>query len=251
MLSTPVAFAGAACLGASGAEVNVTVNGGSPAPMEESAPNLKTSAPGVVDFTPTPPPSSLDPDDLRGFTMPIAGACFPSNDASMPNSAGAYGDGVSEGVDFYFGDSCVVIERGTEFVAAYGGVVARADHEYVDLLLEQVNELATQVEADGSADEATLDQYRGRQIWVDHGNGVVTRYCHLNAISADLAPGVRVEQGQRLGGVGESGTPESVTAPGTELHLHWEVRVEDSFLGEGLDPESVRALYARLMEAVE
>src|SRR3546814_2604799 len=98
-LSTPVALAGAACLGASGDGVNVTVNGGSPAPSEEPAPNLKAdSAPGVVDFTPTPPPSSLDPDDLRGFTMPIAGACFPSNDALMPNAAREFRNGVSEGV---------------------------------------------------------------------------------------------------------------------------------------------------------
>src|SRR3546814_12641933 len=88
MLSTPVALAGAACLGASGDEVNVTVNGGSPAPSEEPAPNLKAdSAPGVVDFTPTPPPSSLDPDHLRGFPIPLPGPCFPPTAALRPNPA--------------------------------------------------------------------------------------------------------------------------------------------------------------------
>ncbi|MEX2372615.1 MAG: hypothetical protein WD800_02315, partial [Dehalococcoidia bacterium] len=50
-------------------------------------------------------------------------------------------------------------------------------------------------------------------------------------------------------GVGESGTPESVTAPGTELHLHWEVRLDETFLGADAPPEDVRALYARLFES--
>ena len=54
-----------------------------------------------------------------------------------------------------------------------------------------------------------------------------------------------------IGAVGESGTPESVIAPGTEMHLHAEVRVEDSFLGAGLDIVEVRALYARLFGSEE
>ena len=250
MFSTPVALAGAACLGPSNAEVNVTIDGGTPAPTTPPT-TAKASIPAAVDFTPTPPPSTLDPDDLHGFTMPIEGACYPSQDTLMPNSAREYRNGVSEGVDFYFGDSCVVIERGTEVLAAYPGVVARADHTYRDLLLSDVEEIAAAIEAKGGADEETLDKLRGRQVWIDHGNGVVTRYCHLNSISAEVAPGLQVQQGQLLGGIGESGTPESVTAPGTQLHLHWEVRLGDSFLGAGLEPGDVRDLYARLVQPVE
>ena len=253
MLSVPIGLAGTACLGASDREVNVTTNGGTPAPSETPAPLgvVDGATPAAIDFTPTPPPSTLDPDDLHGFVMPIEGACFPSQDSLMPNSARDYRNGVSEGVDFYFGDSCVVIERGTEVVAAYDGVVMRADHNYQELLLSQIAELEAQIEEDGTATEETLDRYRGRQVWIEHGNGVVTRYCHLNSISAEIAPGLRVAQGQLLGGVGESGTPESVTAPGTQLHLHWEVRIDDSFLGQGLDPDTVRSMYARLVEPAD
>ncbi len=250
ILSAPIGIAGTACLGASGREVSVTVNGGTPAPTETPAPLgvVDGATPAAIDFTPTPPPSTLDPDDLHGFVMPIEGSCFPSQDSLMPNSPRDYRNGVSEGVDFYFGDSCVVIERGTRVVAAYEGVVTRADHDYQDLLLAEIGELEAQVAEDGTASEETLDRYRGRQIWIEHGNGIVTRYCHLNSISAEIAPGLRVAQGQLLGGVGESGTPESVTAPGTQLHLHWEVRTGESFLGAGLDPDTVRSLYARLVE---
>lgn len=253
ILSAPVAVAGAACLGASGRETVVTVNGGSPAPAETIAvaTDAKTGAPNVVQFTPTPPPSQLDPEDLHGFVLPIDGACLPSQDTLMPNSARDYRNGVSEGVDFYFGDSCVVIERGTPVIAAYDGVVLRADHQFQELLLEQFAALEAQIEKDGAADDETMDKYRGRQVWIDHGNGVITRYCHLNSISAEIAPGLRVSQGQMLGGIGESGTPESVTAPGTQLHLHWEVRIDESFLGEDQDPDSVRSLYQRLQEPAE
>ena len=55
-----------------------------------------------------------------------------------------------------------------------------------------------------------------------------------------------MQQGQPIGGIGESGTPESVLAPGTDIHLHYEVRVGDSFLGDGLPPDIVRGLYERL-----
>ena len=53
-------------------------------------------------------------------------------------------------------------------------------------------------------------------------------------------------QGEVIAYVGESGTPGSVTTPGTEYHLHWEVRVGTSYLGAGQDPASVRAQYLAL-----
>ena len=54
------------------------------------------------------------------------------------------------------------------------------------------------------------------------------------------------QAGQIVGFVGESGTPESITNPGSEYHLHFEVRVGDSYLGKGLAPAEVRRLYQTL-----
>ena len=112
--------------------------------------------------------------------------------------------------------------------------------------IEQISEFSRRTADQGYTDEPTLDIYRGRQIWIDHGNGVVTRYAHLGVIAEGIEEGVEVEQGQVIGGVGESGTPEAITAPGTELHLHAEVRIGESFLGDELPPGEVRALYRRL-----
>jgi murein DD-endopeptidase MepM/ murein hydrolase activator NlpD len=56
----------------------------------------------------------------------------------------------------------------------------------------------------------------GRVVHIDHGNGVVSTFNHLSAITVSV--GQVVAQGQQIGAVGASG---SVTA----AHLHYEIRV--------------------------
>ena len=56
----------------------------------------------------------------------------------------------------------------------------------------------------------------GRVVHIDHGNGIVSSFSHLSAISVSV--GQVVSQGQQVGAVGASG---SVTA----AHLHYEIRI--------------------------
>ncbi len=181
-----------------------------------------------------------------GFAYPIAGACMPAGDQLMPNAPRTYRNGFHEGLDFYPGLACAPIQRGTPILAAKDGTVVRADLAYQDITLALVQELDARTKAQGFSDPVTLDIYRGRQVWVDHGGGIVTRHCHMQIIDPAIKVGVAVKTGTVLGGVGESGTPEFITAPNTELHLHWELRVGESFLGSGLPPATVRALYQRV-----
>ena len=205
-----------------------------------------TPTPDPTPVTPTPYPSTLDPDDLRGFIVPVEDGCLPASDRLMPNAPREYRNGFHEGIDWYDGLACARVFEGTPVMAMHRGLVIRADLDYVEITIEQISEFSRRTADQGYTDEPTLDIYRGRQIWIDHGNGVVTRYAHLGEIAEGIEEGVEVEQGQVIGGVGESGTPEAITAPGTEMHLHAEVRIEDSFLGAGLPPGEVRALYRKL-----
>jgi murein DD-endopeptidase MepM/ murein hydrolase activator NlpD len=86
---------------------------------------------------------------------------------------------------------------------------------------------------------------RGRQVWLDHGDGIVTRYAHLLAVDEAVRVDQAVEGGQVIGYVGNSGTPEGVTDPNIENHLHFEIRVDGSYLGEGLSIADTRYLWGR------
>jgi murein DD-endopeptidase MepM/ murein hydrolase activator NlpD len=82
-------------------------------------------------------------------------------------------------------------------------------------------------------------------VWVDHGNGVVTRYAHLLSVEAGIANGMVVRAGQVLGYVGNSGTPEGISDADAENHLHFEIWVGGSYLGQGLSAAETRRLWER------
>jgi murein DD-endopeptidase MepM/ murein hydrolase activator NlpD len=204
-----------------------------------------------------PPPDLPSPSVIPqppagvGFTFPIVGACLPNTEELMPNAPREYRAGIHEGVDFFAGFSCATVLEGTPVMAAKAGTVIRADHRFTEMTKEELDALLARSVAQGFTDAEGLDRFRGRQVWVDHGNGVVTRYCHLSAIPTAMQPGKEVEIGDLVGYVGDSGTPEAVTDPGTEIHLHFEIRVADSFLGAGLEPDVVRQLWQQAFSPAE
>ncbi len=67
----------------------------------------------------------------------------------------------------------------------------------------------------------------GNWVEVKHDDGTSSRYAHLN--SRDVQVGARVEAGQVLGTVGNTGTS-------TGAHLHFEIR---NAQGEAVDPQKV------------
>ncbi len=60
----------------------------------------------------------------------------------------------------------------------------------------------------------------GNYVYIEHDDGVVTRYAHMYPGSIVVSEGEQVEQGQKIGMVGTSGSS-------TGCHLHFEVRVAD------------------------
>lgn len=161
----------------------------------------------------------------------------------MPGAPREYRRAIHEGVDFYDWDNCVFIGLGTEVVAAEDGTVIRADWAYQELTAERLAELEHEVERVGGGDPAVEDAFRGRQVWIEHRDGIVTRYAHLSGIADGVVVGMEVAAGELIGYVGDSGTPESVTDPNTQVHLHFEIRVGDTYLGQGQGPAETRRLY--------
>jgi len=61
--------------------------------------------------------------------------------------------------------------------------------------------------------------FNGNTIFLDHGQGLVTMYCHLDTL--EVTPGQRLEKGDIIGTIGMTGR---VTGP----HLHWSVSLNDA-----------------------
>jgi murein DD-endopeptidase MepM/ murein hydrolase activator NlpD len=211
-------------------------------PRPSATPRAATVAPERSPEENSTPAATPTAQEVTGFAYPISGACLPEDDDLMPGAPRQYRNGIHEGVDFYDADNCTSIGIDTEVEAAKAGTVVRADLNYENITPEEVARLEQEAQQSGSS-EAIEDAFRGRQVWIDHGDGIVTRYAHLNGIAEGIAVGSHVDQGELIAYVGESGTPESVTEPGTQVHLHFEIRVGASYLGKGLPADEVRQLY--------
>jgi murein DD-endopeptidase MepM/ murein hydrolase activator NlpD len=155
---------------------------------------------------------------LAGFAVPV-GYELPEEPELLPGSPREYRGGFHEGIDF-------PLAFGMPVGAAKGGRIVRIDSAYTEWSVEE------QIAGEdvgfrlGYTPEAMLDKLRGRQIWIDHGHGVVTRYAHLQSVEL-FSIGAIVEQGTVIGRVGNSGTKAGP-------HLHIEIRVGDGYLGDGL-----------------
>lgn len=99
---------------------------------------------------------------------------------------------------------------------------ARSPHAGFDIAVPR----GSAVRANAAGLVLATDDYffNGQTVFVDHGNGLLSMYCHLDRI--DVRPGETIAKGQRLGSSGMSGR---ATGP----HLHWSVILN----GALVDPE--------------
>ncbi|MEX0729173.1 MAG: peptidoglycan DD-metalloendopeptidase family protein [Aquisalimonadaceae bacterium] len=91
--------------------------------------------------------------------------------------------------------------------------------------LDIANDTGTPIQSPATATVVDAGDFffNGKTVFLDHGQGLITMYCHMDRI--DVAPGDTVILGQSLGTVGATGR---VTGP----HLHWSVFLN----GNAIDP---------------
>lgn len=98
----------------------------------------------------------------------------------------------------------------------------RAPHSGLDVVVK----LGTPIQASAQGTVLAVADYffNGKTVFVDHGNGLISMYCHLDRI--DVQAGEALSKGQQLGLAGMTGR---ASGP----HLHWSVVLN----GAMVDPE--------------
>lgn len=211
--------------------------------------------------TPTGVPEQIDPQvllDLHKLTVeetialfsflasPIKNASVTTARGQLPNAPRTYRNGIHEGIDYYG------FPFGKEVIAAAAGIVIRIDHDFVEMTLEEYNEAIRVSHAAAITPEAELDKFRGKQVWLKHQNSIITRYAHLDSVVSEIKIGQTVEAGQVIGTVGNTGVKSSVVGrilnPSGAPHLHFEIWLNDVFLGQGLPHNEVLHIYREVLD---
>ena len=184
---------------------------------------------------------------LAPLTTPPSDCVSPlSNPDLMPNAPRAYRSGIHQGVDF----QCFSL--GHSAVAALDGRVVLAVGNYQDPDSDDRDELLGIAERLQATPPFTLLTLYGNFVVIDHGDfpflgHVVTVYAHLHNVDPDIRVGQKIQAGQRVGEIGNRGTHAAANGDFyTDPHLHWEIHIDNLYLGAGLSTAETREVYTTL-----
>jgi peptidoglycan LD-endopeptidase LytH len=207
--------------------------------VKPAASATRTTVPSSTTTSTTASSSTQSSRVGQVLTWPLEGARMPRSVSNTPGAKRTYRNGRSQGFTFTGGDSGLRVRYGMPVRAAADGQIIRSDLTYNELSEAAYRKLLRDVR--NGASKTQLDALRGRQIYIKHSDGRITRYGHLSKISPELGLG-GVKRGQVVGYVGNSGTLEGARGTRLNARLQFEIWLSESrFLGQDMTSAQVRA----------
>ncbi len=169
----------------------------------------------------------------------------------MPNAPRVYRSGTHQGVDF------LCFTPGRSAFAALDGQVVLVVNNYDDPTPQDRQRLLDIAAELDRTPPYTLLMLYGNYVVIDHGvfpdiGHVVSLYTHLESVDEGIRIGDRISAGQRVGEIGNRGTYAAANNDhDQDPHLHWELHIDDLYLGAGLNTEQTRWVYSALFSLAD
>jgi murein DD-endopeptidase MepM/ murein hydrolase activator NlpD len=185
-------------------------------------------------------------DRLKDLCLPVRNGYLPIEDYSYPNAPRSYRGGHHSGIDIYtyHADGSyepVPVTDKTPVFAVDDGVVIRADHDYVQTGINEWKRRSAYYQTNPGT--YMRNAFGGREVWIDHGNGVVSTYNHLSLIDRSVIKGRRISKGSRIGLAGNSGLAGEAAGNENGIHLHFEIWIDGNYLGYGMAIQDIRKYF--------
>ena len=180
---------------------------------------------------------------LKGLLFPVKNGFLPENDSGYPNAVRSYRGGTHVGIDifYYHNDDSynpVPVSRDTPILSVDDGVVIRCDLDYEPMTPKDWKDLSAYTQSHPRT--FVKRSFGGRQIWIDHKNGIVSAYNHLSKIDPEIKRGGIVKKGDRIGWAGNSGLYGEAEGKEYGTHLHLEIWIDGYYVGYGMPMEEIK-----------
>ena len=180
---------------------------------------------------------------LKGLYLPIKNGFLPEDNSRYPNAPRKYRGGRHVGLDilYYHTDYSykpLKVNKNTPVCACDKGVIIRADWNYKPMTVKEWMNQSSYYKKHPRT--FVKRSFGGRQVWIDHENGIVTTYNHLSKIDDIIDKGKIVKKGQRIGWVGNSGLMGESEGKNYGIHLHFEIWVDGFYLGSGMNIKDIK-----------
>jgi murein DD-endopeptidase MepM/ murein hydrolase activator NlpD len=221
-----------------------------PGPSQDGLPSTASCPPPTAQATPT-----LYGVDLiaaaEDFIYPVEDATLPVWPRVYPGASRLYRYGVHRGVDIYSFNAPDGFRTGWPARVMGNGTVIESTIPYEGINSTIFQVMLRESRAAGQTPPDLLRDFYGKYLMVEHTNGLISLYAHLDELNQELTPGTLIRQGDSIGTVGVTGTSGEFNPVTVSPHLHFDIYIGERYLGQGVTIRETMWWFAQMFpEAV-